>query len=197
MQLVLASASQSRRRMLEAAGVSFTVMSPSVDEDEVKASLKVEGASAADVAEVLAEMKALRISKRMPGCLVLGADQTLAVGKEIFDKPTSRADAAAQLRFLAGGKHALPTAAVIAENGLSVWRFIAQPKISFRDYSDAFIESYLDQAGESILQTVGACEIEGLGAQLISRMQGDFFAVLGLPLLQVLDYLRVRGVIAT
>jgi len=181
--------------MLEAAGVPFEVVPAHVDEASVKESLKAEGASAAHIAEVLAELKAVRISERFPDALVLGADQTLALGNETLDKPTSMEDAAQQLARLSGGRHGLPTAAVIAERGSPVWREIARPTVTFRPLSEAFIASYLKRMGEAALATVGACEVEGLGAQLISRINGDFYAVLGLPLLEVLEFLRVRGIL--
>jgi septum formation protein len=194
-QLILASASASRRRMLTDAGVPFEVFPAHVDEAAIKESLKAEGAGAAHIAEVLAELKAIRISERFPDALVLGADQTLALGKDTLDKPASMADAARQLERLSGGRHILPTAAVIAERGSPVWREIARPAVTFRPLSAAFITSYLERMGDAALQTVGACEVEGLGAQLISRIDGDFYAVLGLPLLHVLEFLRTREIL--
>lgn len=181
--------------MLEAAGVPFEIIPAHVDEAAIKESLRAEGASAAHIAEVLAEMKAIRISERHPDALVLGSDQTLAVGQETLDKPSSMDEAAHQLSRLSGGRHVLPTAAVMAERGAPVWREIARPSVTFRPLSDAFIASYLARMGEAALQTVGACEVEGLGAQLISRIDGDFYAVLGLPLLAVLEFLRVREIL--
>lgn len=194
-RLILASASASRRRLLEAAGVLFEVVPAHVDEALVKESLKAEGASAAHIAEVLAEMKAARISERFPDALVLGADQTLALGRETLDKPASMEEAAHQLSRLSGGRHMLPTAAVIAERGSPVWREIARPMVTFRPLTEAFIRSYLERMGAAALASVGACEVEGLGAQLVSRIDGDFYAVLGLPLLAVLEFLRVRGIL--
>ncbi len=174
--------------MLEAAGVPFEVVPAHIDEATIKESLKVEGASAAHIAEVLAEMKAIRISERFPDALVLGADQTLALGKETLDKPDSMEEAARQLSRLSGGRHMLPTAAVMAERGSAVWREIGRPVVTFRPLSDAFIASYLTRMGDAALAAVGACEVEGLGAQLISRIDGDFYSVLGLPLLAVLEF---------
>jgi nucleoside triphosphate pyrophosphatase len=196
-RLILASASESRARMLRAAGVAFDIVPAHVDEASIKESLKAEKASARQIAEVLAELKALRISERYPDALVLGADQTLALGDRTLDKPASMADAGRQLRELSGGRHELPTAAVIAERGAAIWREVASPRVTFRAVSDRFIDCYLARMGPAALKTVGACEVEGLGAQLISRIDGDFYAVLGLPLLAILDYLRTRGVIET
>ena len=181
--------------MLTAAGVPFEAVPAHVDEAAVKESLKAEGASAAHIAEVLAELKAVRISERFPDALVLGADQTLALGKETLDKPASMEDAARQLARLSGGRHVLPTAAVVAERGAAVWREIARPVVTFRPLSEAFIAAYLERMGDAALQTVGACEVEGLGAQLIGRIDGDFYAVLGLPLLSVLEFLRTREIL--
>ena len=181
--------------MLTAAGVPFEVVPAHVDEAAIKESLRAEGASAAHIAEVLAELKAIRISERFPDALVLGADQTLAFGKETLDKPASMADAARQLERLSGGRHILPTVAVMAERGSPIWREIARPVVTFRPLSDAFIASYLAQMGDAALRTVGACEVEGLGAQLISRIDGDFYSVLGLPLLHVLEFLRAREIL--
>jgi len=193
--LVLASASESRAHMLSAAGVPFEVIPAHIDEGAIKRSLKGEGASAAKIAEVLAETKARRISERYPAMLVLGADQTLELGNETLDKPSSFVDAAGQLKRMSGGCHALPTAAVIAEGGTLVWRELAAPKVTFRTLSDEFIRSYLERMGDAAMHSVGACEVEGLGAQLITRIDGDFYSVLGLPLLGVLGYLRGRGIL--
>jgi septum formation protein len=183
--------------MLEAAGVTFTVAPAGVDEAAVKESLRAEGAHARVIAETLAELKAVRISERHPEALVLGADQTLQLGSETLDKPRDLTEAAAQLRRLSGGVHVLPTAAVIAERGRPVWRKLSAPKVAFRSLSETFISGYLANMGERALQMVGGCEVEGRGAQMITRIEGDFFAVLGLPLFELLDYLRVRGILAT
>lgn len=196
-ELILASASASRARMLEAAGVPFRIIPAHVDESAIKDSMRAQNASAAHIAEVLAELKAVRISERFPEDLVLGADQTLALGNETLDKPDSLETAADQLRRMSGGRHELPTASVIAQGGAPVWRQIARPRVWFRRLSESFIESYLERMGERALTSVGACEVEGLGAQLITHIEGDFYAVLGLPLLSVLDFLRVRGVLPT
>jgi septum formation protein len=177
--------------------LEFETVPAPVDEDLVKQSMRAEGASASDIAARLAELKAIRVSERHPGAVVVGADQTLSLNGETLDKPVSMDEAASHLRRLAGGTHTLPTAVVIAEAGRSVWRKIVTPKVSFRPFSEEFIASYLAHMGERALGSVGACEVEGRGAQLVSRIDGDFFAVLGLPLLEMLDYLRVRGVIST
>ena len=198
MKLVLASTSAARRAMLDAAGVPHEALSPLVDEDEVKAALKAEGASPRAVADALAEAKAVKISRKLPGVLVLGADQVLAMADgTMLDKPVGRDGAAAQLRSLRGQEHRLISAAVIAENGTAVWRVADTATLQVRAFGDDWLEAYLDAEGEAILGCVGGYRLEGLGAQLFARVRGDHFTILGLPLLAVLDYLRTRGVIAT
>jgi septum formation protein len=196
-RLVLASQSAARRAMLTAAGVPFEAASPHVDEDALKAGLKAEGASPRAVADALAETKAVKLSRKLPGVLVLGADQVLALPNgSMLDKPRDLDDAANQLRALRGVEHRLISAAVIAENGTAVWRAVDTAKLVVRDFSEAFLPGYLAADGDAILGCVGGYRLEGPGAQLFARVSGDHFTVLGLPLLAVLDYLRVRGVIA-
>jgi len=195
---VLASTSAARRAMLSAAGVRHEAVPPHVDEDEVKAALRAEGASPRAVADALAEAKAVKVSARLPGALVLGADQVLALPDgTMLDKPADRAAAAAQLRCLRGREHRLISAAVVAENGAAVWRFVDTATLEVRPFSDDWLEAYLDAEGEAVLGCVGSYRLEGLGAQLFSRVGGDHFTILGLPLLALLGYRRTRGVIAT
>lgn len=195
--LVLASTSAARRAMLHAAGVPHEALAPGVDEDELKLSLAAAGASPRAVADALAEAKAVKVSRRLPGALVLGADQVLALPDgTMFDKPADRAGAAAQLRGLRGREHRLISAAVIAENGRAVWRLVDTATLWVREFSDAWLEAYLDDEGAAILGCVGSYRLEARGAQLFSRIRGDHFTILGLPFLGVLDYLRARGVIA-
>jgi septum formation protein len=194
--LILASASTSRQRMLTAAGVPFTVQPARIDEEDLKASLKAEGVSPRALADALAEAKAVSISRRFPESLVLGADSILidAAGV-VHDKASSRADARARLLTLRASEHRLMSAAVIAQGGAPVWRIVDTAKLTMRAFSDAFIDAYLDQLGETALSSVGSYHLEGLGAQLFSRVSGDHFTVLGLPLLPVLDFLRTRGIL--
>ncbi len=198
MTLVLASTSAARRAMLTAAGVAHEALPPQVDEDEVKAALKAEGASPRAVADALAEAKALKLSRKLPGALVLGADQVLALPDgTMLDKPVGREGAAAQLRSLRGIEHRLISAAVIAENGQAVWRVADTASLQVRQFSDAWLAAYLDAEGDAILGCVGSYRLEAMGAQLFSRIRGDHFTILGLPLLAVLDYLRTRGELTT
>lgn len=192
MSLILASGSAARKQMLEAAGLAFEVDVPRVDEEAAKASLRAEGMKSRDQADALAELKALSVSRRRPG-FVIGADQMLAVEGETFDKPKDRAEARAHLQHLRGLTHELMTAAVVAREGAVIWRHIETPRLRMRAFSDAFLDDYLDRVGDAALHSVGAYQLEGLGAQLFERVDGDYFAVLGLPLLPLLAFLREHG----
>lgn len=193
---ILASTSASRQAMLRSAGVSFEAIPPRVDEDELKASLLAQKASPRAIADALAETKALKISSRIPGALVLGCDQVLSYGKaEMMDKPRSLEEAREHLQLLAGKEHKLISAAVIAQNGQPVWRVVDTATLTMRNVSPEFLDDYIAREGEALLTSVGCYRLEGLGAQLFSRISGDFFTILGLPLLQVLEYLRERKVL--
>ena len=197
MRFVLASGSASRRAMLTAAGVPHEVVRPSVDEESAKASLRAEGHGARQLADALAELKALSLSRRLPGAIVLGCDSMLEFEDgTTLDKPIDRADAVIQLRGLRGGMHRQISAAVACQNGVPVWRHVDGARLWMRDISDAFIETYLDAEGEAVLGCVGCYRLEGLGAQLFDRIDGSHFTILGLPLLPLLAWLRDRGVIA-
>ena len=197
-ELVLASGSVTRQAMLRAAGVDFAVVSPNVDESEIKAALLGEGAGAREIADALAEIKACQVSRRLPGVLVLGSDQVLELpGGGTLDKPEGRAGAEAHLRLLMGVEHRLVCGAVIALDGKAIWRVVDTARLTMRPLSDAFIAEYLEREGDAVLGSVGAYRLEGLGAQLFTKVSGSHFTVLGLPLLQVLDFLRVRGVVAS
>ena len=198
MTLILASQSPARRAMLEAAGVPHAAMAPGVDEESVKAALRAEGLDARALADALAELKATKLSLRHPGDLVLGCDQVLsAEDGGTFDKPADRADAGAQLRALRGRTHRLTSAAVVCAAGSPVWRHVDVAKLRMRDISDQFIETYLDAEWPAVSGCPGAYRVEGLGAQIFARIDGSHFTILGLPLLPLLDWLRVRGVIVT
>jgi septum formation protein len=183
--------------MLDAAGIAIEVQPARVDESEMKHALRQQGADAADAAVALAELKALQVSRAHPGRLVLGADQMLDCDGAWFDKPGDRAAAREQLLRLRDRSHRLTSAAVLARDGARLWHHVAQAELGMRGFTDAFLEDYLDRAGDTVLGSVGAYQLEGRGAQLFRRIDGDFFVILGLPLLPVLDILREQGVIPT
>lgn len=196
MKLILASQSASRRAMLDDAGVPHDAIPAYVDEEAAKAALRAEGAAPRAVADALAELKALKISQSVPGALVLGSDSLVALEDgTMLDKPESRDEAAAHLQLMSGKRHDLVSAAVIAENGRPVWRVVDRAKMFVRPLSQSFIEQYLDAEWPAIAGCVGCFRIEGLGVQLFTRIEGSHFTVLGMPLLPVLDYLRVRQVL--
>lgn len=193
--IVLASQSAARREMLAAAGVAHDAVPAHVDEEGVTAGLLAENASPERIADALAELKAVKISRKLPGVLVLGADSVVVTADgALINKPETRSNAEIQLRQLAGTTHQLLSAAVIAENGVPIWRAGGSVRLTMRSLSDEFIADYLDSEGEAVLGCVGCYRIEGLGAQLFTRVDGDQFTVRGLPLFAVLDFLRVRGV---
>ena len=195
-RFVLASTSPTRRRMLEAAGVPVHAADrPGVDEDEVKAAFRADGAGPDDVAEALAEMKAHRVAARHSGCLVMGADQMLEVDGAWLDKPETRDQVAQTLRTLSGKSHRLIACAVVVKDGGRIWHQIESAKLTVRPLSEEFIQNYLDAVGPAAFDSVGAYQLEGLGAQLFTRVQGDYFTVLGLPLLALMDLLRNHGVV--
>lgn len=197
MTLVLASQSAARRAMLDAAGVPHQALPAHVDEEAITAGLIAEKANPERIADALAEVKALKISRQHPGALVLGADSVVVTADgSMIAKPETRPRAEAQLQMLQGTTHRLISAAVICEAGKPVWRSAGSAKLTMRRLSLDFITAYLDIEGDAVLGCVGCYRIEGLGAQLFSRIDGDQFVIRGLPLLAVLDYLRVRGVLA-
>lgn len=198
MTLVLASQSVSRRALLEAANVPFEAITPGVDEEAAKAGLKNAGVNGRGLADALAEFKALKLSNRRPGDLVLGCDQVLVLENgSMLDKARSREEARAQLMEMRGTTHRLISAMVIAESGAATWRHIDSAKMTMRSFSDSFLDEYLDAEWPAIGGCVGCYRLEGLGAQLFSRIEGSQFTVMGLPLLPLLDYLRVRDILAS
>ena len=191
--IVLSSISASRRRLLTQCGVPYKTAKPGFEEGPARAAMKNAGASAADVAAALAEGKANSIAEILPGAHVIGADQMLECGGSWFDKPADRAAARAHLQALRGKTHTLITAAVIAYEGRTVWRHAETARMTMRDFSDGFLDHYLDRAGDGVIRSVGAYELEGAGAQLFDKIEGDFFAILGLPLIPLLAGLRESG----
>ncbi|MGR3572363.1 Maf family protein [Brevirhabdus sp.] len=194
-KLILASSSATRRAMLEDAGISVTCLPPRVDEATIKASLLAEGATPRDVADALAEYKARKIGERHPEAFVLGADQVLDFQGSVLSKPANLDEARTQLKMLRGKPHKLLTAAVIFHDGQPQWRTVATVRLTMRRFSDAFLEGYLDRNADAILSSVGGYRLEEEGLRLFDRVDGDFFAVLGLPLLDVVRSLTMRGVL--
>lgn len=193
--LVLASASRIRRTLLENAGIPVIVDPADIDEQAVKTTMRGQGAGVEAVAVELATRKAQAVSVRHRGALVIGADQMLDAGDAWFDKPADRSAAGRQLGALAGRPHRLISAAAIVEDGREVWRMADTVILHMRPLSDTFIERYLDRMGPAALSSVGAYQLEGLGAQLFTRLEGDYFTVLGLPLLPLLAFLRQIGLL--
>jgi septum formation protein len=184
--------------MLTDAGVPFEAVAANVDEESAKESLRAGGISPRDLADALAELKAVRGSSRDPDALVLGSDSLVALADgTVLDKPVSREDAAAHLKAMSGGMHDIWSAAVIAQGGAPVWRHVERARLHVRPLSDSFIDRYLDAEWPAISGCVGCFRIEGPGVQLFAKIDGSQFTVLGLPLLPVLDYLRVRGVLTS
>lgn len=190
--VVLASASSTRLTMLRNAGVAFEAVPAAIDEDEIKIAMKVEGASADALAETLAALKAQSVGRRFPDRLVIGADQVLACDGRLWDKPADRAAARAQLLALAGRMHMLVSAVVVFENGREVWHHLAHARLWMRPFGADFVDAYLEAAGDDVLGSVGAYRLEGVGINLFARIEGDWFTILGLPLVPLLDYLRAR-----
>ncbi|WP_394762757.1 Maf family protein [Phenylobacterium sp.] len=192
MNLVLASKSVTRRAVLDGAGVAYEAVGSGVDEDVAKQALLARRATPRQIAEALAEDKALAVSVGRPE-LVIGADQTLEFQGALYDKAETLEAARARLKMLRGKPHMLHSAVVVAERGAVVWRETQSATLKMRDFSDAFLEDYLAAEGEAALGSVGCYRLEGLGVQLFSKIDGDYFTILGLPLMGLLDLLRRRG----
>lgn len=195
--LVLASASASRQKMLTAAGVPFRVSAADLDEASLMADLWDKGSDAAGIAAALAEQKAITVSRRSPGALVLGGDSVVSFGTEIVSKSPNRAALKNLLRKLSGKTHQLISAAALARDGALVWHYTGTARLTMRVLSDAFLEDYLAREGDGLLSSVGGYRYEGRGAQLFSQVEGDFFTILGLPLLPVLAALRAEGILGS
>jgi septum formation protein len=189
--LVLASKSDIRGKILAAAGLRFGIRPAQIDERAVEA--KAGSLDAASAAALLARAKADAVAATQAGHLVLGADQTLALGTERFSKPTDRADAARQLRALRGKTHALHSALALVRDDKVLFELVDTARLTMRDFSDRFLDDYLDMAGDTALASVGGYQLEGIGIHLFEKVEGDYFTILGLPLLPLLAYLRRSG----
>lgn len=192
-QLILASGSAARRSMLQAAGVSFQVVPANVNENELRAGFAT--ASPAEIARLLARAKAEEVSRRHPNALVIGGDQVLARDGEIYTKAADATEARRALRSLAGRVHQLHSAVAVARHGSADWDCTRSASLAMRDFSDGFLDAYLAKAGEAVCRSVGAYELEGLGMQLFESIDGDYFTILGMPLLPLLAELRNRGIL--
>ena len=194
MNIILASGSPIRKQILEDSGVTFEVIVKPIDEASIKNSMVHEGASNLSIVSALAELKSIKVSSETPG-LVIGADQIMVFEGAIYDKPKTIEEARERLIAVRNKTHYLMGSVVVSERGVSVWRYNSKEELRVRSFTDKFIDNYIDQEGDSLLQTVGAYRFEKRGSQLFSSVKGDFFSVLGLPLLPLLDYLRTRNAI--
>ena len=195
-RIILASGSVIRKQILDGAGLNYEVIVKPVDEAAIKDSMLAENSRLQDIADALAEAKALRVSRQTDG-FVIGADQIMVMDNQLFDKPKDMDETRERLLSMRGKRHELIGAVVICENGRPVWRHLSKTKLWVKEFSIDFLDWYIEQEGEALMKSVGAYRFEGPGAQLFEKVEGGFFAILGLDLLPVLDYLRVRGVIAS
>ncbi|MEP1962700.1 Maf family protein [Tateyamaria sp.] len=193
--LILASGSQIRAQLLRNAGVAFDVQVARVDEESIKESMIAEAALPRDIADALAEMKARKVADKHPEAMVIGCDQVLAFDKSILSKPSSPEEAAEQLRMMRGQRHMLLSAAVIYHQGKPIWRHIGQVRLRMRDVSDGYLDGYISRNWDDIRHSVGAYQLENEGVRLFHSIEGDYFHVLGMPLLELLAFLTLRGVI--
>lgn len=193
--IILASGSKTRAKLLQDAGVQIETIAPNIDEDSVKKAMLAEKALPDQIAGTLAEMKASKISNKYPNRLVLGSDQILVCEGKLFDKPKDIDDARDQLKILRGKSHQLITLVVAFEQTREVWRNMSRSNLVMRDFSDMFLDSYIDKQGQGLTDTVGAYKLETSGSQLFTRVDGDYFSILGVPLLEVLGFLRTRGIV--
>lgn len=195
-RLILASQSEIRARLLASAGVTVEALPARIDEEGIRAALQAEGATPRDIADALAEMKARKLSEKNPDAVVIGCDQVLDFRKEAWGKPETPDAARAQLQALRGQTHRLLSAVVLYEGAEPVWRHVGEVRLTMRAFSDAYLDDYLTRNWDSARHSVGAYKLEEEGARLFSAVDGDYFTVLGLPLLPLLGYLGQRGWIA-
>ena len=193
--LILASGSETRALLLKNAGVEIETVAPNIDEASIKLSMLAENAPPDQIAGTLAEMKAKKIGNKHPTRLVIGSDQVLVCEGKLFDKPNDIDEARHQLTMFRAKKHQLVTLVVAIEHTRPVWRHMSRANLQMRDFSDTFLNSYIDQNSEGLTDTVGGYKLEQGGAQLFTRVDGDYFSILGLPLLELLGFLRTRGIV--
>ena len=196
-KIILASESQIRKKLLLQAEVNFQPIAAKIDEDTIKESLKDEGAKPKDISDALAEYKAIRVANNFPTDIIIGCDQILVCGNEIISKARTLNDAKETLKLLRGKSHQLLSSAVIYDNNKPVWRTTSRAQLFMRDFTDEYLEYYIQTSGIDILSSVGCYLLENNGVNLFNRIQGDYFTVLGFPLLEVLDFLRKRELIRT
>tara|TARA_B110001450_G_scaffold11305_1_gene10930 strand:+ start:77 stop:676 length:600 start_codon:yes stop_codon:yes gene_type:complete len=196
-KIILASESQIRKKLLLQAEVNFQSIVAKIDEDTIKESLKNEGAKPKDISDALAEYKAIRVANNFPTDLIIGCDQILVCDNEIISKARTLNDAKETLKLLRGKSHQLLSSVVIYDNNKPVWRTTSRAQLFMRDFTDEYLEYYIKTSGTDILSSVGCYLLENNGVNLFNRIQGDYFTVLGFPLLEVLDFLRKRELIKT
>ncbi|PPJ45130.1 Maf-like protein [Rhizobium sp. KAs_5_22] len=191
--LVLASASPSRRMLMENAGLNFQAIAAQIDERAVEREIEHRALGPGELALELASSKALEVSSRFPHALVIGCDQTMSLGSQVFHKPADRDAARANLRLLRGKTHRLNSGVVLVRDGREIWRHLSTADLSMRKFSDAFLEDYLVRCRDDVMKSVGCYQLEGIGIQLFNSISGDYFTILGLPLLPLLGQLRMLG----
>jgi septum formation protein len=188
--LILASSSPFRRMLMENAGLSFSCVPAIIDEREIAAPLENEGAGPDEIALVLAGAKALAVSRGNPGAFVIGSDQTMSLGDRVYHKPADLAEAERHLLSLSGKTHRLNSAIALARDGAVIWEHLSHAELTMREFDSAFVKRHLDRVGDRALGSVGAYQLEGEGIQLFQRIDGDYFTILGLPMLPLLEQLR-------
>jgi septum formation protein len=196
-RIIFASGSAVRAELLRKAGVPFDVAIARIDEPTIRDALKAEGATPRDIADTLAEMKATRVAHRNPGAIVIGCDQVLAMGQNVMGKAASAEEAREQLMSLRGRTHVLLSAAVVVQNDRPLWRHVGEVRLTMREFTEAWLDDYLGRNWASVADSVGAYKLEDEGVRLFTRIEGDYFTVLGLPLLELLSWLTLRGTISS